>query len=535
MGLPMWEVPTPFPPRIYLGAYIQDDWRATSNLTLNLGLRWEFIGAPIESNGRFANFVPAQTGLTSDGVSRFYIPQSQVANEPAAFQTLLANNGIVFTPVSGNGLVLGAKTNFGPRLGLAYQITPKLVVRGGYGLFYQGNENHGLSISNYINFPFQVSSSYTAGNSTTPLTSDNSVGALQNGLVNIPLTAAAAASSSKTSLGLYGEPYHAKTSYAQAYHLQFQYQLAANMVAEVSYVGASARHLQAGENSNTVGAILPPSANANTSAFFPSFATNGTFIARAAATNYNALQVNVERRFTGGFSLLANYTYSKCLGDAHDMLDNGIGAYRAPYVPGVGIAADYGFCDIDVRQIAHVSGIYELPFGKNKPFLPSGPGAWLLGGWSANWIFFAQDGQPLTIACTTTNAAGLGCNALKVPGVNPYAGQHNAAQFLNPAAFANAAPATATSASIANLGGRPTQVTGPPFRRLNFSVVRQFPAVRETFFEFRAEVFNLTNTPNFGQPGNLNFINTTTFASISATRDNPSDPRQLQFSLKYYF
>jgi hypothetical protein len=124
---------------------------------------------------------------------------------------------------------------------------------------------------------------------------------------------------------------------------------------------------------------------------------------------------------------------------------------------------------------------------------------------------------------------------LTVPGQNPYAGHHNAAQFLNPAAFANPPAATATSASPANLGGAPTQVTGPPFRRLNFSVVRQFPAFRETSFEFRLEVFNLTNTPNFGQPGNLTFTNTNTFASISATRDNPDDPRELQFSLKYYF
>jgi hypothetical protein len=529
-----------FPPayhlvRPYLGAYVQDDWRTTPKLTLNLGLRWEFIGAPIESNGRFANFVPAQTGLTSDGTSRFYIPQSQVVNEPAAFQALLAKNGIVFTPVSGNGLVLAQKTNFAPRIGLAYQVSPKLVARAGYGIFYQGNENHGLSISNYINFPFQVSSSYTAGNSTTPLTPDNSVGALQNGLLNIPLTPDTAASSSKTSLGLYGEPYHAKTSYAQAYHLQFQYQLAANMVASVSYVGTNSRHVQAGEDSNTVDTILPPSANANTNSFFPGFATNGTFIARAAATNYNAIQVNVERRFSQGFSVLANYTYSKCLGDARDMLDNGIGNYRAPYVPGLGISADYGLCDIDVRQIAHVSGIYELPFGNGKRFLTSGPGDWILGGWSANWIFFAQDGQPLTIPCTTTNAAGLGCNALLVPGRNPYAGLHNAAQFLNPAAFANPPAATATSASPFNLGGRPTQVTGPPFRRLNFSAIRQFPAVRETYFEFRVEVFNLTNTPNFGQPANFVFTNTNTFASISATRDNPDDPRELQFSLKYYF
>ena len=531
---------TNFPPsfhlvRPYFGAYIQDDWRVTRTLTLNLGLRWDFIGEPSESNGRFANVVPAQTGLTSDGISRFYIPQSQVANEPAAFQALLANNGIVFTPVKGNGLVLAQRKNFAPRLGFAFQASPKLVVRGGYGIFYQGNENHGLSISNYINFPFQISSSYTAGNSTTPLTSDNSVGALQNGLLNVPLTAAAAASSSKTSLGLYGEPYHAKTSYAQAYHLQLQYQVSHNTVAELTYVGNNSRHMQAGESSNTVGSILPPSANANANSFFPGFATNGTFIARAAATNYNALQANVEHRFSGGFSLLANYTFSKCLGDARDMLDNGIGTYRAPYVPGLGISADYGLCDIDVRQIVHVSGSYEFPFGRNKRFFTSGVGNWVLGGWSTNWIFFTQDGQPLTVACSTTNAAGLGCNALLAPGQNRYGGQHNAAQFLNPAAFINPPEATATSASALNLGGSPTQVTGPPFRRLNMSIVRDFKAVRETSFEFRAEVFNLTNTPNFGQPGTLNFTNTTTFASISATRDNPDDPRELQFSLKYYF
>ncbi|MDR3737169.1 MAG: TonB-dependent receptor, partial [Acidobacteriaceae bacterium] len=272
-----------------------------------------------------------------------------------------------------------------------------------------------------------------------------------------------------------------------------------------------------------------------TNSFFPDFATGGTFIARSGESNYNGLQLNGEHRYSHGFSLLANFTLSKCLGDSRDMLDNGVGSYRSPYVAGMGIRADYGLCDIHVRRIVHVSGSYQLPFGKNQRWLTAGPASWLAGGWSTNWILTTQDGQPFTVACTTTNAAGLGCNALMVAGQNPYSGSHNAKQFLNPSAFANPAAATATSATTANLGGSPSQVTGPAYHGLNLSLFRQFPAVAETHFEFRAEVFNLTNTPNFGQPGSLNFTTPNTFASISATRDNPNDPREIQLSMKYYF
>ncbi|MDR3735876.1 MAG: TonB-dependent receptor, partial [Acidobacteriaceae bacterium] len=162
-----------FPPafrlvRPVVGAYVQDNWRIQPKLTLNLGLRWDFIGAPEEGNSHFANVVPAQTGLTA--TSTFYIPQSQVASVPTAFQALLAKDGIAFTPVNGNSLVLAQKKNFGPRVGFSYQALPKVVLRGGFGMFYQGNENHGLSISNYVNFPFQITSSYSNSNAVTPLT-----------------------------------------------------------------------------------------------------------------------------------------------------------------------------------------------------------------------------------------------------------------------------------------------------------------------------------------------------------------------------
>lgn len=115
-----------FPPafrlvRPYVGAYVQDNWRVNQQLTLNLGLRWDFIGAPEESNGRFANMVPAQTGLSPDGLSHFYMPQSQIANEPAQILSLLAQDGITLTPVNGSALILAQHTNFAPRVGFSFK------------------------------------------------------------------------------------------------------------------------------------------------------------------------------------------------------------------------------------------------------------------------------------------------------------------------------------------------------------------------------------------------------------------------------
>src|SRR6202012_664016 len=124
-------------------------------------------------------------------------------------------------------------------------------------------------------------------------TPNNTVGTLENGLVNVPLTAAAGVASANTSLTLLGEPRNAKTAYAQAYSLQVQYQLTPSTVVSVGYIGTNSRHVQTGSiNTNTVASVLSPSANLKSNAFFPSFATGGTFIARAGQSNYNSLQVN---------------------------------------------------------------------------------------------------------------------------------------------------------------------------------------------------------------------------------------------------
>ncbi len=287
--------------RQYLGAYVQDSWKATPSLTLNYGLRWEFLGVPTETDGRFANFVPAQTGDTKDNVSRFYMPEKQVGNVPVAFQTLLASNGIAFTPMRDNVLGYAQKGNFAPRVGFSFQASPRLVLRAGYGLFYQGYENHGLSISPWVNYPFQITSSYTAGSSVAPVTADNSVGPLTQGLQNVPLTSANAALGA---LSLFGEPRYPKTTYSQAFNLQVQYQITPDTIAFAGYVGSDSRHVQSSYSTNTVGTILAPTANVRTSSFFPGFAPGGNYNARAAATNYNSLQAGVEHRFGHGFSLI---------------------------------------------------------------------------------------------------------------------------------------------------------------------------------------------------------------------------------------
>ena len=512
--------------RTYFGVYLQDDWRATSRLTLNLGLRWEHYGVPTERNNRQANFIPGPFSNPAVG-AQFLIPNSQVAAVPQAFLNLLAKDNIAFVPTGNAGLGTAQDLNFAPRFGLAYQANSRVVLHAGYGMFYGGYENYGLSSMPAANFPFNIATSYTAANAVTPLTPNNTIGTLANGLTNVPLSASNA---NLSSIALLGRAYNWKSAYSESYNAQVQYQLNPTTVVKVAYDGSVSRHLQSSIGTNTLNTILPATANAQTNSFFPDFARGGTFVTPETVTNYNGLQLDITRRWDHDLTLDANYTWSKCLGDARDILDNDIGSYRAPYVPGVGIGADYGLCDINVRNIFHASGTYALPFGHGQPLLTHGFASTVAGGWSLQGIATVQDGQPLTIPCSTTTTAGLGCNALKVAGQNPYAGLHNAAQFLNPSAFANP---SSTATGVALLGGSPTQVNGPAYRKLDVSLFRQIPLVAGTRLELRAEAFDITNTPNFSVPGTLNFTQPSTFASITTTRDTLS--RQLQFAAKIYW
>jgi hypothetical protein len=523
--------------RWYWGAYFQDDWKATPNLTLNLGIRWDYFTPYAEVNGRQANFIPSGGGNGNTGT--YYIPnQGCQVPRSSAFNALLASSNITLDCVSSLTLGQAQKVNFAPRVGFAYRVTPTLVVRGGYGPAYGALGNLGYGGTLGTNYPFVYTSTFNSPDSQHPLALPNGQTAtLENSLASINIQDPTI--NSGQGLNLYGRQQNFKTPYIQTVNLTVQDQFTNHDSIQVGYVGTMGRHLDNLGYNNSPSEILPPSANPQNYIPFPSFARNATYETTNATSSYNALQTTYEHQMSYGLTLLANYTWSKCMTDQHTQAGQNQ-QYRAEWLPGFGISADYALCDTDATNVVHLSGSWQLPVGRGKTLLNNSNRAVdaVLGGWAVNFIYGYQGGQPFTINCPVTTAAGFGCFAPVVQGQSLYAGPHNHTQWLNPAAFAQPAVATQigqTDYSV--LGGSGQQARGPGFNNLDSSVFKYFNFTETVRLQFRAEAFNTTNTPQFGQPGNLNFTlatptNSNGFSSITTTRNNP---RLLQLALKLFF
>jgi Carboxypeptidase regulatory-like domain len=523
--------------RSYYGAFFQDDWKVTSKLTMNLGVRWDWFSPTGEKYGAQANFVP---GTPFNG-AEYIIPQNRENNPalPASFTQLLGQDGIKLlysNAYGGSGLSKVQKDNFAPRFGFAYQLTPKLVVRGGYGIYFGSFENRGGYPSLGYNFPFQYSFTFPNANSVSPVIYPNGTTAtLENGLSSVPLSPAAVNASG---LNLRGIQLNYKTPYVQSYNFTLQYQLTHSDSIEAGYVASLSRHLEAFVGSNSQNVLLPLGYNPQNYIAFPDFSRGSSYADTIGTANYHSLQTKYQHQLGNGLTVLFAYTFSKTLTDAGDLLSNGqVAGFRAYGIPGWGINKDVGLAAFDIRHAVSASGTYDLPAGKGQRYMSNSNrlAQFLLGNWSTNWILTLDTGQPVAVNCATATGAGTGCFAL-MTGVDPNSGQHNVQQYYNPAAFATPPVVTQVGqTNFAPLGGGNTQVTGPPIHRLDFSLFKSFPFRENMRFEFRAEVFNLSNTPAFSAPGSLNYLNTTTFAQITSTRDSPNDPREIQFALKFYF
>jgi hypothetical protein len=520
--------------RHYYGTYFNDDWRLTRRITLNLGIRWDYFGLIREKYGAEAKLVPKPPGAGA-----VYLLTSQRKNTPLSqsFLTTLAKDGIDLNYSSVPGLTATPTLDFSPRVGLAYEVTHKLVARMGYGIYYGGIESIGGAPDLGENYPFLYNFSFFASDPAHPMFyPDGSIGTLENGLAGVTLSPTAV---NGQGLSLQGWQDGYKTPYVQEYNLSLQYAITPQDSIQIGYIGNTSRHLLSSPGLNALTAILPPGVDVHAHVPYPDFGVGATYVTSQANAYYNSLQLTYERKFSAGLMALVNYTYSKCRSDYDNLLGIGnVAGYRAGNVPGFGIQGDYGLCGYDVTNIIHLSGGYQLPFGKGQRFGKSASGALnqIIGGWSTNWILTLQGGYPFTVGCPISTTSGFGCNALTVPGQGLYAGPHDVNQWLNPNAFATPPVATAIGQTdFAPLGGTRSQAFGPGFHRLDFSIFKNIKTTETTRLQFRAEFFNLTNTPQFANPSFLDFTNTSTFGRITSLRDGPDDPRQIQFALKFYW
>jgi Carboxypeptidase regulatory-like domain/TonB dependent receptor len=540
----------------YYGAYINDDWKITPKLTVNLGLRWDFFTLVYEHHGNQANFVP--NGPPTGGPMYIMPAGTNAADLSTSFTSLLAADGIALdiTNRYGKGLGNSQKDNFAPRIGFAFQATPKLVVRGGWGMFYNGFENRGFSPNLGENYPFQFNFQYeppdpghpvTYTGCTSPYATPIGSATLETGFSCTPLVPGLVQAQG---LDLRGIQFDYQTPYTMSGNFTLQYQLTPTLTVQAGYVTSLARHLEVFPDSNLPSVITPT--NANPVLPFPGFGENNSYAETAGNSFYHSLQTRAEKRFASGLNFLATYTYSQTRTDAVDLLNNGNGqGYRAPDVPGAGIHYDYGYAPFDIRNVVHLSGGYELPFGTGKRFMTGGgPANQAFGGWSINTSIVLEGGQPITLACPTGTGADTGCYDTRVAGQPLDRGIHIDSNgvvslFGNPAAFSQPAPCTAAPCSLAALGGPPSQVAGPTFKRMDFSTFKNWRLSERFTLQFRAEFFNLFNHPNFNAPGfsgngvvavpNATNFNSTNFGEIGSTRDDPYDPRQIQFALKLYY
>jgi hypothetical protein len=529
--------------RDYLGAYLQDDWKFSRRLTLTLGARWDYFAPVVEKYGAQANFIPG----TPSANAQYLIPASRKYNSTAAtgdqlstgFTNALTNGGITLAYTGDSRLARVRKTKFNlsPRIGVAYQFSSKLVLRAGAGLFYGALENHGLLANLGGNYPFQSNVMFASPTDVAPIVYPNgAVATLGQGLTSIPLDASKV---NGRRVVLRGLQYDARTPYTQGINASVTYQRTPHETIQVGYIGSLGRHLLTNPGLNEVSLLVPPIKARQDYVPFQNFAYGSSYITAQGSSYYHALQLSFARRLDRGLSLLGDYTYSKVRTDAHDLISSGGDRpYRAPSIPGFGIQGDYGLANFDIRHAIHLSGGYELPLGAGRRFLAK-RGRILdkvIGGWTVNWILTLQGGQPVTIPCSIATLSGAGCYALFVSGKSPTGGKHDVNQFWDPAAFGNPEAATYVGLNDPSpLGGAPTQVTGPGFRRMDFALRKDFKTSERTHLEFRAEAYNLTNHPNFALPSNLDFNDSTHFGQISSTRDNPNDARQIQFALKFFF
>jgi hypothetical protein len=504
-------------PRDHIEEYfVQDDWKITRRLTANIGARWTLHFPSVEKNNQGAVFNLGTQQLDYLGVD---------GNSRSARQLHY--------------------TNVAPRIGLAYLLTPKTVVRSGFGIVFIDQSGITTPFTT-PQFPFIQNVQQKTQDSV------NAAFALSSGpsVAAIPFTANAGLGQS-----VYTAQRTAGSGYSQQWNLAVQREIANNLSIEFAYVGSHIVHVgipdsnlnqltaaQLSQGSSLLTPVtnpyygqLPVSSsiggktvtNAQLLKPYPRFLNVATYRHNSGETNYNAGQVKVERRFTSGLALLFGYTHSRLIDDASSVFSTTV--LSSPNSSSL-IAADTFRPQLerdassgDMPNVTTFSGVYDLPIGRGHSFFSTGLANTALGGWTLNSILSVQSGMPVTITQATNNNSFAGFslqrpNLIGHPNLAP--DQRRPSRFINTAAFATAPQFTIGSATR-------NPARGPAYRSLDLALAKHTHLPGETDMEFRGEVFNIFNTPEFSQPNGS--FGSAAFGSITST---VTDPRVVQFAIR---
>jgi hypothetical protein len=529
--------------RYYDAAYVQDDWKVRQNLTINLGLRWEYTQPFEELHDFQANFIGNFAGM-NQGSGTFLIPQSQSKYPiPAFLATDFAKDNIKIQYTSNRSLVNPDHHEFAPRIGFAYQPVVKTVLRGGFGFFYGGQENIGLGLNLYNNPPFFLTSSINPNPNQCYNTVATGVVCPTNGQTletgfGAAATSVAGLEANAILPTLFGQDPNAKSSYTESYNLSIQQSLTPTISFTLGYQGNESRHLRVSYGANQYPGVVPKGVNGQLYNPFYDFG-NIVQVSNGGIGRYDSLQAKIDKSFSHGLSFLTGYTWSHSLDDAVQPIQGTDGG-EAGNPAFLGLRFEYGASNTDVRNRFTFSPQYDLPFGKGKRFLNHGALAdEVIGGWKVAAIFQVQSGTPIALP----QLFRIG-NPFTPGGTPSPINQHNVtcatqtrtlAHWFNPCAFAQAPTAVLVPDPVVNDNtilasqagtlpyGQPGRLTvaGPGFNRLDLSLFKSFRIpLRESSFQLRADAINVMNTPSFGDPnngitgGNAGQITSTRFSGI---------------------
>jgi TonB dependent receptor len=520
------------------GLFINDDWRVTRSLTLNLGLRYEIDKPPSDKYNREANFIPALHKIIVSSDKN--IPDLSQMVQQAGLTGLVGLGKDYGLP---SALVFTNYKNFAPRAGFAWRPfdTQKTVLRGGYGIFYSGNLLNDVRLGLETAFPFSNNLSFAR-------VAANPAGFT---LDNPWPVALAKLGGTQTSTGF---QLRAPTGYLQSYSLTVERELGKGAVAEVGYVGSKGTHLGRQYDLNQPFRTIP-NYLANPNAFPVLYPPFGAINYWDFGSNsiYNAGQVTIRRRASGGFFYRLNYSYSKSIDNASQLTGTSTGGFAKALDPR-NLGLERARSDWDRGHIFTASFAYPLPVGRNRKLL-SGAGKvaeGFIGGWQLSGTATFETGPPFTIEDSTVNAAigestrpnriasgfdppGAGKRGVDYPWYNPQ-------DFVPvPGCIAKtaSAPANCSSDPYGFLPFAPGNsgrniLDGPGTQNINLSLIKNWSVGERKRIQFRWEGFNIFNHPNFQLP-NRNF-NETAAGILSAGLDSGSGgPRIMQFALRYEF